>query len=64
MEWRHGIFSDEKKLNLDEPDGFRHYYHDLRKDPRFKFSRNFDGESIIFWAGFLARGKTMVAKIG
>ena len=64
MEWRNVIFYDEKKLNLDGFDGFGHYWHDLRKDPRFKFSRNFDDESIIFWAGFLARGKAMVAKIG
>lgn len=62
-EWTNVIFTDEKKFNLDGPDGFAYYWHDLRKEKQFRFSRNFGGGSIMVWAGFSMRGKTPIAKI-
>ncbi|GBL79908.1 hypothetical protein AVEN_28958-1 [Araneus ventricosus] len=33
-EWKPTLFSNEKKFNLDRPDGYKHYWHDLRKEPK------------------------------
>lgn len=55
--WMHVIFSDEKKWNLDGPDGWACYWHDLRKDRRSLFSRQQGGQSLMVWAGFCYNGQ-------
>lgn len=62
-EWTNIVFSDEKKFNLDGPDGCSYYWHDLRKEKKFNFSRNFGGGTLMLWAGFSMYGKTPLVKI-
>lgn len=52
------MFSDEKKLICDGPDGLNYYWHDLKKEKRFNYSRNFGGGSLMIWAAFSMHGKT------
>lgn len=59
-EWRKIIFSDEKKFNLDGPDGLQYYWHDLRAEPSTCFSRNFGGGSLMVWAAFTWNARTPI----
>ncbi|UMM13991.1 hypothetical protein L5515_001994 [Caenorhabditis briggsae] len=51
-DWDKIIFSDEKKFNLDGPDGFNSYWHDLKKDPLHFSKRNFGGGRLMVWGAF------------
>lgn len=37
---------------MDGPDGYRHYWRDLRKEPLFFSKRNFGGGSVMVWGAF------------
>ncbi|GBN47824.1 hypothetical protein AVEN_87041-1 [Araneus ventricosus] len=55
------IVSDERKWNLDGPDGNIKYWHDLRKEPRSFFSRQNGGGSVMVWAAFSFNGQVGLA---
>ncbi|ETV86302.1 hypothetical protein H257_02715 [Aphanomyces astaci] len=59
--WNQVVFSDEKKFNLDGPDGLQYYWHDLRKDEQTFLSRQNGGGGVMIWAGFSSQGRTEVA---
>lgn len=50
-QWTRTLFSDEKKFNLDGPDGFAYYWHDLRKKERIFSKRNYGGGNLMVWIG-------------
>lgn len=51
-DWRIVIWSDEKKFNLDGPDGLQYYWHDLRKEKLVSIKRASGGGSVFVWAAF------------
>uniref|UniRef100_A0A8R1IQ60 Integrase-type domain-containing protein n=1 Tax=Caenorhabditis japonica TaxID=281687 RepID=A0A8R1IQ60_CAEJA len=54
--WEKIIFSDEKKFNLNGPDGYKSYWHDLRRDPAVFSKRNIGGGSLMVWGAFSSAG--------
>lgn len=63
LDWTKIIWSDEKKFNLDGPDGFRYYWHDLRKDKKIFSKRTHGGGSVMVWAAFGSKGKSNIVFI-
>ena len=56
--WQNVIFSDEKKFNLDGPDGYKYYWHDLRTEHKFYSKRAFGGGSLMVWAAIGWTGRS------
>ncbi|GBL79410.1 Transposable element Tc3 transposase [Araneus ventricosus] len=59
--WMAVLFSDERKWNLDGPDGNIKYWHDLRKEPGNFFSRQSGSGSVMVWAAFSFSGRVGLA---
>lgn len=57
-EWKKVIFSDEKQFNLDGPDGYSYYFHDLRKEEKILSRRQMGGGKVMVWAsiGYKKKG--------
>lgn len=51
-DWSCIVFSDEKKFNLDGPDRYHCYWHDLRKDELLCSNRVHGGGSVMVWGCF------------
>ena len=59
-EWHKVVWSDEKKFNLDGPDGFSYYWHDLRKEEEIFSTRAQGGGGVMIWASFGWGGKSSI----
>ncbi|OQR88375.1 hypothetical protein ACHHYP_20303 [Achlya hypogyna] len=53
--WDDIIFSDEKKFNLDGPNGWQYYWHHLRHDEQLFSRRQNGGGSVMVWGAFSAK---------
>jgi hypothetical protein len=58
--WKRVSFSDEKKFNLDGPDGFRYYWHDISQEPGTFSMRVCGGGSLMVWTAINWYGKTEI----
>ena len=57
------MWSDEKKFNLDGPDGFNYYWHDIRKEKIFSKRRAKGGGGVMIWGAFGYLGKSSIGFI-
>jgi len=62
--WTKVIFSDEKKFNLDGPDGYACYWHDLRKEEKYFSKRQQGGGSLMMWGCFGYNGGRLAVVSG
>ena len=53
VDWSKIVWSDEKKFNLDGPDGIKCYWHDLRTNQKSFSKRQFGGGSLMIWGAFV-----------
>ncbi len=55
--WQRVIFSDEKKFNMDGPDGWQYYFHELRKELLMLSRRRQSEGSLMVWVtiGYVGR---------
>ena len=52
------FFSDEKKFNMNGPDGYQFYWHDLKLEKETFLSRNHGAGSVMIWGGISSEGST------
>ncbi|CDF36022.1 unnamed protein product [Chondrus crispus] len=61
--WRQVVFSDEKKFNLDGPDGVASYWHDLRREEKVFSTRHQGGASLMLWGAISVRGTSHLVRV-
>ena len=55
--WETVVFSDEKKFDLDGPDGSLYYWHDLRREKQLFKKKTFGVGSLLVCGAFSPSGK-------
>ena len=56
--WSKVVFTDEKKFNLDGPDGYNYYWSDITKDEKLFYSKRPNSKkSVMVWGAFCNKKK-------
>lgn len=55
-EWKSIVFSDEKKFNLDGPDGYKYFWHALGTKYEHYSKQHSGGKSVKVWGAFSLDG--------
>lgn len=55
-DWENVVFTDEKKFNLDGPDGYQYYFHDLRKNEVILSRRPASVGTVMIWGAMTSKG--------
>ncbi|XP_066253588.1 uncharacterized protein [Euwallacea similis] len=56
-EWKKVVFSDEKKFNLDGPNGFQYYFHDIKKEQKVLARRHSRAGTVMIGAAISSQGR-------
>ena len=54
--WKDIVFSDEKRFNFDGPDGFKNYWHEIKKIKPYFSKRQYGDGAVMVWGAFAANG--------
>ena len=52
IEWEKVIYSDDKKFDMDGPDGWCRYWRDFRKDEKHLSRKHTGAGGMMIWAAF------------
>lgn len=63
-EWKRVVFSDEKKFNLDGPDGYNFYFHDIRKDELILARHHSRTSGVMVWGAITYYGTNSRIGVG
>jgi transposase len=63
FDWSRWIFSDEKKFNLDGPDGYRYYWKLDGMDPKIYSRDSNSRSSVMVWGGISKNGCTSLVEV-
>lgn len=63
FDWSKFIFTDEKKFNLDGPDGYNYYWHVKGSEPLVYSKDSSAKKYVMVWGGISKNGQTPLMQV-